>query len=553
MDRANRRVLIIGLDGATFDIIDRLVEGHRLPNLASLMRDGSRAVLKSSVMPNSFPAWTSITTGVNPGKHGIFWSLVREDDPASGYRLMNSSDICAKRIWEILGEHGHPVGLFNLPTEYPPAPVNGFLVSGALAPGISGEFTYPPELKEEILELAPDFQCELEYALTRLGLLAQHLMNSIQNRERLILHLMKEKPWDFFFAVFTETDIAQHKYWAGIDPRHPDHARLRSKFGSFVFDVYERLDGALGKILEQVSPETAVFILSDHGFGPFYQAFSLPRWLMDEGYLVVKDKLRYPPARHLRDRVKAFKKARLWKANIMSTISRLKKKSGVRYLREAEAAKSKDLFRRIDWAQTRAFFTPDYGIRLSVKGREPSGTVLPGEEEARLKKEIQRKLKELRYSNGRAVFEAVLTREEAYSGPCTHRAPDLIVPINHALAPAKPETWPYTLTHPTLNGTHTPDGLFIAKGRGIRKSYRSRDIQVVDITPTILAYLDAPLTKDMDGIVALDIFEQDAQDRMRIRRRGSSLTSRQNQDRGSFSPEEQQRIEQKLRSLGYID
>jgi predicted AlkP superfamily phosphohydrolase/phosphomutase len=553
MSQTKRKVMVLGLDGATFDIIDPLRERHQLPHLSALMDKGSRAPLKSSVMPNSYPAWASITTGVNPGKHGIFWSLIKEADRPEAFRLMNAMDIGAKKIWDILGENGQTVGIINIPTEYPPCPVHGFLICGALTPDVSSEYTYPAGLKEELLKIVPDYQCEIEYGLPHLDKLARQILGSIQNREKVILHLLQEKPWDFFFAVFTETDIAQHRYWAGIDARHPDHARFKSKYGQFIFDIYRRLDTAIGRILEQTSEETAVFVISDHGFGPFYQSFSLPRWLVDEGYLVLKGRVQPSRVRDRLGRSSFGKKARLWKAAISAHLSHLKSESTVRRVREHEATKAGEVFQTIDWDRTRAFFTQDYGVRLNVKGREPSGTVPPGEEESRLKKEIQQKLGRLKFSNGRDVFEAVLTKEEAFSGPFLGRAPDLVVPINYSQAPPRPEAWPYSLTHPTLSGTHAPRGIFIAQGPGIKKAFRLKEIPLVDLAPTILYYLDAPLTEDMDGKVLLDIFEPNFRENKRILKKGSSLKPLPKREKKCFTNEESQQIEQKLRSLGYID
>ncbi len=522
MSQAKTKVLIIGLDGATFDIIDSLIGKGQLPHLALLMQQGSRADFKSSIMPNSFPAWASITTGVNPGKHGIFWSLLREDDRPNGLRLMNAADIGVKKLWDILGEHGRAVGVINVPTEYPPSPVNGFLICGALTPDRSSEYTYPANVKKEILRIVPDYQCEIEYGRLALDELAPQIFHSIENREKVILHVLQEKPWDFLFAVFTETDLAQHKYWAGIDARHPDHGRTKPEYGRVIYDVYQRLDTSIGRILDQASEDSAVFIISDHGFGPFYQSFSLPRWLMDEGYLVLKSRALPSGLKRRLERIPFGKKIRLWKALKTARLGQRKRGLSVRGVREVEAIKSAQRLQKIDWERTRAYFTQDYGIRLNIKGREPWGTVLPGEDAARLQGEIQQKLGCLKFSNGRDVFEAVLTKEEAFSGPQINRAPDLIVPVNHAQAPAKPEPWAYTLTHPTLQGTHAPHGIFIARGPGIKKNFRSKEISLVDLTPTVLYYLDAPLTEDMDGTVSWDIFASDFLESKKILRPGFS-------------------------------
>jgi predicted AlkP superfamily phosphohydrolase/phosphomutase len=132
---------------------------------------------------------------------------------------------------------------------------------------------------------------------------------------------------------------------------------------------------------------------------------------------------------------------------------------------------------------------------------------LPGVEESRIKERIKEELCQLRYSNGWPVFEAVLTREEAYSGPFLDRAPDLIVPINHAEAPPKPEKWIYTQTSPSLSGTHTPFGILIAAGTGIKSKTTLESANILDLAPSILSLLGLPLEEDFDGRVLQELFD----------------------------------------------
>lgn len=509
MTSINQKVLVIGLDGATFDIIDALIKMGKLPYLNSLIKNGSKAPLKSTIMPNSFPAWVSCTTGVNPGKHSIFWSLIRRDNNYYPLRLMNSLDIKAKNLWQILGKKGYKVGVVNVPTEYPPVKVNGFLICGALTPGTDSNFTHPKNLRSEIFSVVPDYKCEIDYAHISLKSLAHQIIQSIEKREKLVLHLLENKPWDLFFVVFTETDLAQHKFWAGIDSKHPKNNQFKKKYGTVVYDVYERLDNTIGKIIEKTSEETIVFIISDHGFGPFYQSFSLPQWLVKEKYLVLKESL---PLNWIK---KAFIETHLLKIgkamkNFLFHLQFfLKRKMDVRAIREKTVRSGEELLYRIDWKLSKTYYTSDFGIRLNLQGREPHGIVPKGLEEKLLKEKIKKQLSELKYSNGHPVFEAVLTKEESFSGPFVERAPDLIVPINHAQAPPLPEKWDFTLTHQRLCGTHTPTGIFIASGKKIKKGLTLEKTEIYDITPTILYIFKEPPTKEMDGKVLLDIFKSE--------------------------------------------
>jgi len=507
MKRTVEKVLVIGLDGATFSVIDPLIEQGRLPHLAAVIERGARVPLKSTIMPNSYPAWVSATTGVNPGKHSIFWSLIRKENNAYPLQLMNSNDIKARTLWYILGDYGKRAVVVNVPTEYPPRELNGVLVCGALTPGSESDYTYPKELKDEILKVVPDYRCEIDFANISLKELSLEIMHSIQNREQLVLYLMKEKPWDLFFVVFTETDLAQHKYWAGIDPNHPDHRCFKRRYGSFIHDVYERLDEALGKALDILPAGTAVLVVSDHGFGPFYQAFSLSQWLMEKQYLYLKKSTSKSLMKKAVRSESLRKKLRLLKHYLTYYLIMKKSRLDVRTLREKDVRSSAQAAKRIDWERSSAYHTSDYGIRLNLKGREPFGIVMPGEEESRIKDQIKEELRQLTYSNGQPVFEAVLTKEEAYSGPFVDRAPDLIIPINHAEAPPIPEKWKYTLTHTSLSGTHSPFGILIACGEGIKKNTKLESASIFDLTPSILSLLGIPVEEDFDGTILEELFE----------------------------------------------
>jgi len=551
MEKKNTKVVILGLDGADFAVVEPLAAAGKLPHLASLMNEGTRGLLKSTIMPNSFPAWVSCLTGVGPGKHGIFWPLVRRDGRAYPLRLMNATDIGARRLWDLLAAQGRRAGVVNVPPEYPPSAVNGFMVSGALTPGMDSAFTFPPQLRDEVLAAVPGYRCEIDYGDVNLDRLAKQILVSIENREKLVLHLLETKDWDLFVAVFTESDLSQHRFWAGLDPRHPDHGRFKRKFGTFIPDVYERLDEMVGRVLPRIPADAFLFVVSDHGFGPFYQSFSIPRWLKDHGYLVEKRPTVRARAKDLLVGALGHERARWMKRTLFSLRGSPQKLRTVRKLRERDESLAEAASQNIAWGRTKAYPTADIGIRLNLKDREPQGIVAPGAEANALLQEMAGQLKRLRYSNGEPVFEAVLAKEEAFSGPSAGRAADLIVPINYAKAPAAPEPWPFTLTHPTLTGMHAPQGVLIARGPGIKRGAVIRDAEIVDITPTILYLFAAPLTEDMDGEVLFDLFTTEAQAGHKVVREGSSLRDRPGEE--VLSDDERRDVEQRLRDLGYID
>src|SRR6266498_257386 len=133
------KTIIIGLDGATFDIIRPLAAANRLPVLSRLMREGASAPLRSTILPNSFPGWASCTTGTSEGMHGVFSPFIKN---LGGYtvRAMSGLDIRTRHVWDLLGESGGRSIVINVPTAYPPEPLNGLMVTGMLTPGLQSNF-----------------------------------------------------------------------------------------------------------------------------------------------------------------------------------------------------------------------------------------------------------------------------------------------------------------------------------------------------------------------------------------------------------------------------
>ncbi len=147
-ESGKNKLLVIGIDGGTLDIVLPMVADGKLPNLQRLIQKGAYGTLRSTVPPVTAPAWSSFITGTNPGRHGIFYFFKREKDKHGGRSrnvLANLNHIRGIPFWKVLNTHGKKVGLLNIPLTYPPQKVNGFMVSGMLVPRGSTDYTFPPE------------------------------------------------------------------------------------------------------------------------------------------------------------------------------------------------------------------------------------------------------------------------------------------------------------------------------------------------------------------------------------------------------------------------
>ncbi len=120
----SRRVLVIGLDGATFRTLAPWAAAGEMPELARLMAAGCHGELRSTFPPLTPPAWSSFMTGKNPGKHGVF-SFRRLATTA--YRsgdLITANQLRARTLWELAGDAGFAVGAINVPPSYPVRPTS---------------------------------------------------------------------------------------------------------------------------------------------------------------------------------------------------------------------------------------------------------------------------------------------------------------------------------------------------------------------------------------------------------------------------------------------
>src|SRR5947209_3968793 len=247
------RSVIFGVDGLTFRIINPLIERGELPNFKKLKDEGCEAILESKYPPLTPPAWTSLSTGLKPARHGVYDYWIYADEAKKGVARsvhVQTQRRGEKAIWNILSEYGKQVLVINVPATYPPEAINGIMVSGYLTPSTDVEFTYPASFKEELFQVAPHYQLVpgKEYENLRLklqvGSMVDVLCRMTEQRTRLIMHMLTQKPWDFCYLAYVCCDRLQHQLWeeaTALDPRTNRY--------------YKMLDDALGQIMAMLSPD----------------------------------------------------------------------------------------------------------------------------------------------------------------------------------------------------------------------------------------------------------------------------------------------------------
>jgi predicted AlkP superfamily phosphohydrolase/phosphomutase len=479
MTSRNRPVVLFGIDGATYSILDPMLVQGQLPNLARLKQKGAWGVLQSNIHPLTPAAWVSMVTGLNPGKHGVY-DFRRRKAASYDWELVNSRSWDGDPVWSILGQQGKKVGIFNVPMTYPPHPVNGFMVTGLGTPPNSQNFIYPNSLATKFQEHFSTYTVEPDAATNDLNDYLLHNHRSLEQRIEALRFIWNEyADLDFFMPVFIETDRVHHVYWRFMDPNMPDHSKpSAAKIREQVSVIYQKIDAVLGELWAWVADRQGyMLVVSDHGFGPLLKDVYINKWLVDQGYLTLK----------------------------LDTTS----------------SSEGHFFDQVDWDNTRAYSFGYFGnINLNLRGREPRGIVEPGRDAETLKQEMISRLRQITDpETDEVIVDAIFRKEELYSGTFLDQAPDfLVIMKNYAymtrdgfdfngkrLVGPPMEHNKDALPH---SGNHRLEGIVFMAGEGIKPGSKIHGAGITDIAPTVLYLAGSPVPDGLDGQVLLSAFDE---------------------------------------------
>ena len=560
------KVLIIGLDGATFDLIDPWVEQGKLPVLAQCMKEGTRSTLQSTPLSNSAQAWSSFITGKNPGKHGIYDFFEPLGD-SYGVRFLNASFRKGKSLWRLVNDAGKKVGVMNVPMTYPSEAVNGFLIPGLDSPGIDNDFAYPTGIMEEINRQVGEYILEAGIwgyiRRGKAGTALRKLLGMVKTRTATAKYLMETKDWDLFMVVYTAIDKVQHHFWKYIDPARPEF--LTKPYSSAILQVYQEIDKGIGELVA-LAGKASIVIMSDHGAGPSSRrTMYINRWLHKEGFLHFQDsggisgqlgRLKYSLLKRTNNQIK-----KLFPRKTKEMMLRL-------FPRLRDRVDSVLFLPGIDWSRTVAYSRENHpAIFINTAGREAKGIIEPGEQYENIRDQIIENLKKLRCRDtGQRIVGGIFKREEIYHGPELFRAPDIIFQWNQFLHVHRPSGNSFkkdfleTLDDKSLleseakvrpSGIHRDHGIFIILGDHLKKNTCIDGIKICDITPTTLYLMGTQIPDDMDGRLIQDAIEGDYLKQNPFQTVPASGWEELNQ--WHFGLSEAKAIEQRLRGLGYID
>ena len=432
------RAVVIGLDGVPASYLEERVAAGTMPALAELLRAGHMVAMDSSVPPVSGVAWASLSTGVNPGRHGIF-GFTELRPGTYDLRFPNDSSVLVPRVWDRLADEGLRSVVLNVPGTYPAqAPAGSLLVSGFVSPRLARSVS-PPGWFPRVDELGYRTDVDTDLDWNDPDAVAAELLDLTEVRRRLWWTAWEQVDWSLFWGVFTETDRLQHFHWG----------RRGEPWIDAVLDrLYRALDAHLGDVAARLGDDDALFVVSDHGFAPIRAEVHLNRWLAEEGFL---------------------------------------------RLEGAAPGSLADI-----GPGTTAFALDPGRIYLHRKNRYPLGEVSPGDE-ADLLADLAGRLAALRHPDGdEPVCGGVLGAVQAFSGPALADAPDLTVLPGPGFDPKGMVGADRIFTRSVLTGMHS-FGDAVCYGRGAGLPARAR---LEDVGASVLAHLGGdPADLDGDPVL----------------------------------------------------
>lgn len=495
------KLLVLGLDGATFDLLEPWMQAGKLERLRGLVARGSAARMHSTTPPVTAPAWVTCFSGVNPGRHGIF-NFFQPVGPFGRLKVNSSQDVKVPRLWHLLSQAGLKTCVVDVPMTFPPEPIRGCMVSDRMVSGTQGAQTWPPELQATLArEVDVGFDWAIGDGLAVSAQYLEHLAHSLAHKTTLDLYLLRTQQPEVFITVAQHTDVLAHYFWHVWDTSHPFHdAEQAQALRPGLDAVLAALDAYVGAMLDAAGANTHVAVVSDHGFGPVHQRV-YPNTLLEQWGMLTLAPL---------DRIKwALSEHGLSRETLVAGVRRLDRWGLRSRLRLSTARALMDrlevLSAHPDPVRSQAVFVHGLspGIHVTQAGVRTPGCV----------DSLIERLRAVRDAQGRTVFERVARREDIYHGRELGLAPEVIFQLAPGYV-ASPEMRGGAPIRPGLpgqvSGFHRPEGVFVLAGPGIPSGVWLDPVSIQDVTPTLLDVLGLSSPLRLDGRVLREALETSA-------------------------------------------
>lgn len=526
--------ILFGIDGASFTVLDAMIaEGH-LPHFKAFMEHGVRAELMSTVHPLTPPAWTTLMTGRTPGNHGIY-DFLRAEIRRSGafFTLNDFRDVKCETIWSIVSRQGGRVTSLNFPLMAPPPPINGTIIPGLLSWRHLRRNIHPSTIYDRIKALpgfnAQEMSWDFEHERKGTQVLPDEELEDWNRfhiaREQqwfnIVRFLMDNEPADLTAVMLDGVDKLQHSCWRFLDPKFvsPQPSGFESRIRALCLEYFQKLDAFLGELVQRAGPDSRIFIVSDHGFGPTTSVLRINKWLEQQGYLK-------------------------WNDGSGSSGDGGPKTGNKHHV-------------LLDWEHTTAYAQSGAtnGIHIRVQGDGAPGGIAPADYDA-FRAKLAEQVLQIRDADGTQIVTRVMTREEAYPGTELGKAPDLTLVLHDHGFFSVLNSEPIVEPRPVVAGTHNPEGIFLARGPGIPAGTTLPQQSILDVAATLLYSLGLPVPEDFESRVMRDVFEPTFLNARPVRTGpptqlhadGAAAESDEEEDADS-----EEKILNRLRALGYVE
>ena len=531
----SRDVLLIGLDGATFDVLDPLMAEGLMPVLSGLVDRGTRAILRSTVPALTPPAWTSMMTGRGPGAHGIFDFFRKDSEGSPLFRVLTSQDVACPMMWSIASNAGLRSTVLNFPLTFPAPKISGHIVPGGFMPWRQLRLGCHPNGLFDQLRTLPSFNAR------ELALDMTHEAKAIEGcaeeeyepwvdmhirRERqwvdIARYLRRTEPAAFTALLFDGTDKIQHLCWRFIDPAlshtltSPWELRVREK----VREYYRQLDGLIGELRDEFADATIV-VTSDHGFGPQVRTFYVNSWLEQLGLLAWRE----------------------GQAPASGDAGKLGLNQLARHVYQ------------IDWSRTRAFapMPSGNGVHI-VKADEAHPHGVSAAEYEAFRDWLAARLLEVREpETGEPVVARVGTREALFGGALLSLAPDLTVELTDGGLFSILASSDVVRRRPMPSGTHRPDGIFVTAGPEIQAGLRLEPLSIVDVAPLLVHQLGLAIPTAFEGTLPACALKPQVLAKRAPKYDTASVPLAGTTEEASLDAEAEAEILARLQALGYVE
>ncbi|MBU1131197.1 alkaline phosphatase family protein [Patescibacteria group bacterium] len=463
----NKKTIVIGLDGGSWNYIQQWIDGGKLPTFKKLQSSGIWGIQESQLPPVTSPNWKCFSTGLNPAKLGVFWW---ENIDLKNHRIYipSSESFSGKEIFDYLSDAGFRVGVVNMPTLYPPHQINGLMIAGG-PDAMESDFTYPAPL-EKMLKSKFNYRIlpqNISFMKKDADQVIAEIYRLIKVRFQAAEYLLTEGDFDFFMVAVYLINVLQHYHW-GDDK---------------VFKAWQIIDNGIKSLLEKF-PDRLFILMSDHGTNEIKVKFNISAWLEQKGYLRLKTKnssLKLHKLGITRERVTKT----LTKLGLKDIVKKAVPKNLQQMLPDdvghVQFAGKGEM---IDWDKSQVIASGQGPIYLLNKDES-------------FKNQLISELESLEHQ-GIKIVNKVYKKEEIYSGQHLSEAPDIIVdqaPNTHFSGSLgskevfeQPQHW---------KGENAKNGLFLAYKQGLNP--RKQDISILDYAPTILNHFGLDVPKEMDG------------------------------------------------------